>query len=60
MRILSILVLAVISIFEISPIPITPILLILVVLFRPVWFFEWVLKIYDKKLMPAVRFEPTT
>lgn len=48
MRIISILVLAFISILEISPIPITPIFLIFVVLFRPVWFYEWVVKIYDK------------
>ena len=48
MRILSILVLAVISILEIGPIPITPLFLIWVVLFRPVWFYEWVVKIYDK------------
>ena len=48
MRILSILVLAVISLIEIGPVPITPIVLIWVALFRPVWFFEWVLKIYNK------------
>lgn len=48
MRIISILVLVVISILEISPVPITPILLLYVVLFRPLWFYEWVLKIYDK------------
>jgi hypothetical protein len=48
MRILCILVLSAISILEISPIPITPILLIYVVLFRPPWFYELVIKIYDK------------
>ncbi len=48
MRILSILALMVISIFEIGPIPISPIVLVYVVLFRPAWFYEWVLKIYDR------------
>ena len=49
MRIISIFALVVISIIEIGPIPITPILLIWVVLFRPKWFYDLVLKIYDKK-----------
>jgi hypothetical protein len=48
MRILSFLILVTISIVEIGPVPITPIILIWVVLFRPVWFYEWVLKIYNK------------
>ena len=48
MRILSLLALVVLSFFEISPIPITPIVLIYIVLFRPVWFYQWVLKIYNK------------
>ncbi len=48
MRILCILALAIFSILEIGPIPITPIFLIYVVLFRPVWFYELVLKIYGK------------
>ncbi|MGZ5576126.1 MAG: hypothetical protein ACXWEV_04540 [Methylobacter sp.] len=48
MRILCILALIAISILEISPIPITPVLLIYVVLFRPPWFYELVIKIYDK------------
>ena len=48
MRILCFLVLVIISILEIGPIPITPIVLIWVVLFRPAWFYDWVLKIYDK------------
>ena len=48
MRILSILVLVSISIVEIGPIPLTPVLLIWVVLFRPLWFYVWVLKIFDK------------
>lgn len=49
MRILSFLALVVISIIEVGPVPITPIVLVWVVLFRPVWFYEWVLKIYNKK-----------
>lgn len=49
MRIFCILVLMIISIVEIGPIPITPILLLYVVLFRPTWFYEWVVKIYDKE-----------
>jgi hypothetical protein len=48
MRILSFLVLVVTSIVEIGPVPITPIVLIWIVLFRPVWFYEWVQKIYNK------------
>jgi len=48
MRILCIFVLLFISILEISPVPITPIFLLYVVLFRPAWFYELVLKIYDK------------
>lgn len=48
MRILCILALLGLSLLEISPVPVTPILLLYVVLFRPVWFYELVLKIYDK------------
>ncbi len=48
MRILSILALMILSIVEIGPIPISPIVLVYVVLFRPAWFYEWVLKIYDR------------
>jgi hypothetical protein len=48
MRILCLLALIIISIIEIGPIPITPILLIYVVLFRPAWFYELVVKIYDR------------
>ena len=48
MRILCFLAFVIISILEISPIPITPILLIWAVLFRPVWFYELMLKIYAK------------
>jgi len=48
MRILCILVLLVISILEISPVPITPVFLMYVVIFRPRWFYDLVLKIYGK------------
>lgn len=48
MRILSFLILVVISIIEVGPVPITPVVLIYIVLFRPPWFYEWVLKIYGK------------
>jgi hypothetical protein len=48
MRLFYILVLVVITIIEVGPIPITPVVLIYVVLFRPKWFYELVLKIYDK------------
>jgi hypothetical protein len=49
MRIFCLIILVIISILEISPIPITPIILIWVVLFRPLWFYELVIKIYGKK-----------
>jgi len=48
MRILCLLVLIIISIVEIGPIPISPVILIYVVLFRPEWFYDLVLKIYNK------------
>ena len=48
MRFFYIIALLIISIIEIGPIPITPIILIYVVLFRPAWFYEWALKIYNK------------
>ena len=48
MRPLCILVLLFISIIEIGPVPISPIFLIWVVLFRPAWFYNLVLKIFDK------------
>lgn len=48
MRTLSFLILVVISIVEVGPVPITPILLIYIVLFRPLWFYEWVVKVYGK------------
>ncbi len=49
MRIFCFLLLAIITVIEIGPIPITGILLMWVVLFRPLWFYELVLKIYDKR-----------
>ena len=49
MRIICFVIVTVITIIEIGPIPITGLLLIWVVLFRPLWFYELVLKIYDKK-----------
>ena len=49
MRLLCILILLVITIIEIGPVPISGLLLIWVVLFRPIWFYELVLKIYGKK-----------
>ena len=49
MRILCFFILLVITILEIGPVPITPILLMWVVLFRPTWFYDFVLKIYGKK-----------
>jgi hypothetical protein len=48
MRIFCFLILVILTIVEIGPIPITPFLLIYVVLFRPAWFYAWVLKIYGK------------
>jgi hypothetical protein len=48
MRLLCIVVLVILSVFEIGPIPITPIFLIYIVLSRPAWFYELVLKIYGK------------
>jgi len=49
MRILCLLVLTIVTLLEIGPIPITGLFLIWVVLFRPAWFYELVLKIYGKK-----------
>jgi len=48
-RILCLIILLCISIFKITPIPIIPIFLILIVLFRPIWFYELVHKIHNKK-----------
>ena len=48
MRFICFIILAVTTILEIGPIPIIGILLMWVVLFRPLWFYELVLKIYDK------------
>jgi hypothetical protein len=49
MRIFCLLVLLLITILEIGPIPISGLLLIWVVLFRPAWFYNLVLKIYRKR-----------
>ena len=49
MRIVCVLGLIVVSIIEIGPVPITPILLIWVVIFRPAWFYQFVLRVYGKK-----------
>ncbi|MDP2902641.1 MAG: hypothetical protein Q8N96_05985, partial [Methylovulum sp.] len=49
MRILCLIVLVVVTLLEIGPIPISGLLLIWVVLFRPVWFYELVAKIYGRK-----------
>jgi len=49
MRILCLLALIIISVLEIGPIPMTPLLLIWIVLFRPVWFFNLVIRIYGHK-----------
>jgi hypothetical protein len=49
MRIICFLMLFVITIVEIGPFPFMGLLLMWIVLFRPVWFYELVLKIYDKK-----------
>ncbi|MDO9105999.1 MAG: hypothetical protein Q7U57_13680 [Methylovulum sp.] len=48
MRILCLIVLIVITLLEIGPIPISGLILIWVVLFRPLWFYQLVAKIYDK------------
>jgi hypothetical protein len=50
MRLLCFIVLAIITLIEIGPIPITPLLLLWVVVFRPMWFYHLVIKIYAKKL----------
>ncbi len=47
MRILCLLALIIIVILEIGPIPITGLLLMWVVLFRPIWFYNLVMAIYD-------------
>lgn len=49
MRILSIFVLLIVALVEVGPVPFTPFLLIWIVLFRPPWFYDWVMKIYHKK-----------
>ena len=49
MRFFSFTLILAVAILEVGPIPITPIFLMWIVLFRPVWFYEWVQKIYNKK-----------
>jgi hypothetical protein len=49
MRFVYLLCLIIIAIIEIGPVPITPLMLIWVVLLRPQWFYDLVLKIYGKK-----------
>jgi len=48
MRIFCLLALLLVTVLEVGPIPITGLTLIWVVLFRPAWFYELVLKIYSK------------
>lgn len=48
MRILCLIVLAFFSILEITPIPIAELFLMWIVIFRPEWFYELVLKIYKR------------
>jgi hypothetical protein len=48
MRLLCLLALTILSIVEIGPIPISPLMLIYIVLFRPAWFYDLVIKIYNK------------
>lgn len=49
MRILCLMVLTITLILDIGPIPIADLFLIGIVLFRPDWFFQWVVKIYRKQ-----------
>lgn len=49
MRFFYLLVLLIITVLDVGPIPIAGLILIWVVLFRPVWFYELVQKIYNKK-----------
>ncbi len=48
-RFFCLVVLLLISVIEIGPIPISPLVLLTVVLFRPMWFYHLVLKIYGNK-----------
>jgi len=48
MRIFCLIILIVITILEIGPVPISGLLLIWVVLFRPLWFYELVTRIYER------------
>lgn len=47
MRFLCVIALILIIILEIGPFPISGILLLYVVIFRPRWFYNLVIKIYD-------------
>ncbi len=49
MRILCFIALALITIAEIGPVPITGVMLMYIVIFRPLWFYKLVLKIYKDK-----------
>lgn len=48
MRWVCLVFLILLMIIDILPIPILGLLMVWVVLFRPVWFYELVLKIYNK------------
>ncbi len=49
MRFYCFVILLVVTIVEIGPFPFTGLLLMWVVLFRPAWFYDLILKIYGKK-----------
>lgn len=50
MRFFYFILLVIITIVEVGPVPLTPVLLIWVVLFRPIWFYDLVQKIYSTKI----------
>jgi len=49
MRIFCLIILIAITILEIGPVPISGLLLIWVVLFRPLWFYDLVARIYSER-----------
>ena len=49
MRLICFIVLAIVTLIEIGPVPITGIMLMWVILFRPRWFYNLVIKIYATK-----------
>ncbi len=49
MRFICVLILLVVSIIEIGPIPMSPLFLMMVVVFRPLWFYRLVLRIYGRR-----------